>query len=481
MVRSAQHNDADAVFAFELVKNLTRPATDASLVILQRLVADLYRAVVLFLRQSEDRLPGLQHLMGEEFAVGKVQHRVHVLDIVLCENIILFRERGLHRLRGRGHGWTSVRSDNLHEWRSQHIVHGEENDVQGLLAMLLLDQVVDVRDADLRGETGIDGAAAGAGSIQIGTSVVRINDVLRLQTKAFEISVEQRGVGVDVQDTGNTNAKFLATLHERDALFRRLVPEFRRRNRIGYALRIHRTKDLAGSEVHEVGIFPLDLVETGLDVLHIVDIFDLTLFAGRDDQALLAMHQRNLGDFLYGDKAHVVRWCRSYIDKCAQAIVLAEMTARLLVSGRAIVDFSHSIQSDKCGLLAIAPKSQRLCRRANRARFSAELVNNDLGFLAGSAETILNEIHFRFHHGHVVLRSALQHKARAQRSEIGNAGYVQEHVLGKHRCQTCKNFFSPPALALEIHDVGLHEHRAAVAEDGHGLGCKSQIGILFNA
>src|ERR1700678_582341 len=82
------------------------------------------------------------------------------------------------------------------------------------------------------------------------------------------------------------------------------------------------------------------------------------LFARGDNQPLLAMHQRNLGDFFYGDKAHVVRRRRSDIDKGAQTIVLAEMAARLLVSSGAVFDFSHRIQSDKCGLLTVAPQPQ---------------------------------------------------------------------------------------------------------------------------
>src|SRR5271156_6264135 len=148
--------------------------------------------------------------------------------------------------------------------------------------MLLLNQVVDVRNPDLRGEAGIDGAPARSRTIEIRTGVVGIDDVLRLNTKAFQISVEKRSISVDVQHAGNTHPQLLALLHERNAFFRSLIPEFRRRNRVSYVLRIHRTKDLAGSEVHEVGIFPLDLVEAGLDILHIVDIFDLAFFAGGD-------------------------------------------------------------------------------------------------------------------------------------------------------------------------------------------------------
>jgi len=54
VVRPAQHDDADAILTFELVKNLTGPATDVAFVVFQRLVPCLNRAIVFLLRQSED-------------------------------------------------------------------------------------------------------------------------------------------------------------------------------------------------------------------------------------------------------------------------------------------------------------------------------------------------------------------------------------------------------------------------------------------
>ena len=93
----------------------------------------------------------------------------------------------------------------------------------------------------------------------------------------------------------------------------------------------------------------------------------------------------------------------------------------------------------------------------------------------------MNKVHFRFHDSHIVLRAALQNEARAQSREIRNAGHVEEYVLGKHCGQTGKNFFRAPALALEIHDVRLHEDGTAVAEDRHRLRRESQVGVLFDA
>jgi hypothetical protein len=60
--------------------------------------------------------------------------------------------------------------------------------------MLLLNEVVDVRNSDLRREAGIDGAAAGSRTIELGTGVIGVDDVFGLHSEALEISVEQRRV-----------------------------------------------------------------------------------------------------------------------------------------------------------------------------------------------------------------------------------------------------------------------------------------------
>ena len=236
-----------------------------------------------------------------------------------------------------------------------------------------------------------------------------------------------------------------------------------------------------GRDVHEVGMLLFDLVEAGLDVLHVVDIFDQALFAGRDDQPLFAVHQRNLGDLLNRNEAQVILGDGADVDERAQAIVLAEIAARGFVARGAVFDLAHRFQSDKRSLLAVAPQAQRLHRRTNGSRLAAEFVDDDFRLLARGAEAVIDEVHFRFHHRHVVLRPALQHETRSQRREIGNAGHVQEHILGKHGCKACQDFLRPPALPLEVHDVRLHEDGAAVAENRHGLSRECQIGILFDA
>src|SRR2546425_25670 len=107
------------------------------------------------------------------------------------------------------------------------------------------------------------------------------------------------------------------------------------------------------------------------------------------------------------------------------------------------------------------------------------LVHNDFRLLASGAKTIADEIDFRFYHSKVILRSSLQHKTRAQRCQVGNTGDIEEHILRQHRSKAGENFLRLPALALEVHNIGLHENGAAVAEYRHGLRGKGQIRVLI--
>ena len=108
------------------------------------------------------------------------------------------------------------------------------------------------------------------------------------------------------------------------------------------------------------------------------------------------------------------------------------------------------------------------------------LVDDHLGLFARCPETVTNEIDFGFHHGEIVLRAALQNKARSQSREVRNARDIEEYVLRQNCSQPGKNFFRPPSLSLEVDDVGLHEHRTAVSKHRHGLRGKGKISVLVN-
>ncbi len=108
-----------------------------------------------------------------------------------------------------------------------------------------------------------------------------------------------------------------------------------------------------------------NLVQSGLDVLHLVDVFHRSLFAGGNNQPLLARHQRNFRDPLDGNK--VLHRLGANIDERAQTIVLAEIAARAFVARRAVLNLAHGLQPDECCLLAISPQPQRFLRRSNRS------------------------------------------------------------------------------------------------------------------
>ena len=117
--------------------------------------------------------------------------------------------------------------------------------------------------------------------------------------------------------------------------------------------------------IHEVRVLVANVIETRLDVLHLVQIFHRSLFAGGDDQPLLADHQRNLGDPLDGHK--ILYRLGADIDEGAQAVVLAEIAARGFVARGAVFDLADRVHSDERSLQAVSPQAQRFLRGADGA------------------------------------------------------------------------------------------------------------------
>src|SRR5581483_3498566 len=65
MIGTAEHDDTDAVLTLELVENLAGATADACFVFLKRLESGFACTLVLFVGQTEDGLPRLQHLVSE--------------------------------------------------------------------------------------------------------------------------------------------------------------------------------------------------------------------------------------------------------------------------------------------------------------------------------------------------------------------------------------------------------------------------------
>src|SRR5215472_11431079 len=107
-------------------------------------------------------------------------------------------------------------------------------------------------------------------------------------------------------------------------------------------------------------------------------------------------------------------------------------------------------------------------------------VDNDFRLGAGGVEVGMNKVHFSLHRRQVLLRPSLKHKTVSELGQVGNAGNIQENILGQYRGQARQDLFGLPALALEVYDVRLHEHGAAVAEHRHGLRGEGDVGVLIN-
>src|SRR5271165_3141549 len=464
MIGTAEHHNADAVLTLELVEHVARLVPHASLVFVERLIAGLDGALVLFGRQAEQGLESGEHLVRQQLAVLQVENRIDVLHLVFGKDIALLGIRGFDRLGTRRHRGAGVRSGEIDERRVEDVHHGEEDQVERLLGGFDGEQIMDVSDADLCRETRIDGSAAGAGAIKLRTGVIGVNEILGFEAEAFEVRVEERRVDVGVQHPRDANAQIGPILHQGHAVSCRSGPGARG-YRVGDERGLARTEGFVRGQVDEVRVILFRRVQPRLDVLHVVHLFDGALFAGGDNQALLAGLE---GDFCLdnladGDEVVLGSIAGTYVDKRAQAIVLAEVTACVFVASGAIGDVANRVQPDEAGTAAVAIEASGLDGGADCARLAAMLVHDNLRLAAAGAEAGANEVHFRFHDSHIVLRAALQHEARPKRSQIGNAGHVQEHVLWQHGGKTCQDLFRAPALALEVHNVRLHEDRAAVS------------------
>src|SRR6185295_10970688 len=139
---------------------------------------------------------------------------------------------------------------------------------------------------------------------------------------------------------------------------------------------------------------------------------------------------------------------RAHVDKRAQAVVLAEVAASVLVAGCAVRNITHGVKPDKAGRSAVAPQPQRLDTRPDRARFAAVLVHDNLRRLPGRAKTRTDEVDFGLHHRQIILRPSLKNESRAQRRQIWNRRHVEEYILRQYRRQPRHDLPGLPALPL---------------------------------
>src|SRR5271156_3416898 len=213
MIDAAQHDDADAIFTLELVESFTGLAADFRLAGLERLEASFEGTLVLFSAEAEHRCPHFIHLICTYSAVLKIEDRIKIENIVLREDIALLGEGRLHGFGSCSHRGAGVRTGKVYEMGVQYVIHREPDRVERLFAVLGREQVVNVRNANLRRIAGVDGAAAPTRTIELRRGVVGVEDVLGFEAKTGEITVEERSVGIGVQQAWDANAKICASRH----------------------------------------------------------------------------------------------------------------------------------------------------------------------------------------------------------------------------------------------------------------------------
>ena len=290
------------------------------------------------------------------------------------------------------------------------INHGAKDYVERLLLVDHIEQIVDVRDADLGGEAGVDGASLGSLFIESFIGEIGIDDVFRGNAQRLEVGAEDGVHGVHVEDARNADTQVLALLHQLDALLLlRGKCELWQRvdNRLGRV----GLEGSFGAEFRHVGVVLFGGVQALLDLAHVGDVFHQALLATvPDDQALDARQDgdfRLLPGFVCTGDLHV--------NKRSHALVLAEIAARILAAMRGVSDLLDRFISDETGSMSVLIEPARFDGGADRARFPAVFVNNDVGFLPLVLESRFNEVHLRLDGSQVVLRPPLQDEGLAQR------------------------------------------------------------------
>ncbi len=149
VIHAAQHHDADAVLALQLVQRLAGLAANLGLAIEQGLESGVQRAFIFFAGKTQYRTPGLKHLVGTDSLILQIQDWIEVTDPIVSEDFTLLGKGRFDYLRRGGHRRASIGTGQVDQRGMQHVVHREPDRVQWLLAVLGRDEIVNVRDANL--------------------------------------------------------------------------------------------------------------------------------------------------------------------------------------------------------------------------------------------------------------------------------------------------------------------------------------------
>ena len=160
---------------------------------------------------------GIEHLPLEKDRRAAIDERVQEHHAHLLEKVAFLCERRLGRCRRGRNGGAGAMGLRVHQIRRQIVDHGEEDHIQRLLLVVLVKQVVHVRDAHFGWEAGIDGAALGARFVKFLGGKVGVDQVLRRNPQRLKVGAEHRVGRVLVQHARNADAQAGAALHGRHA------------------------------------------------------------------------------------------------------------------------------------------------------------------------------------------------------------------------------------------------------------------------
>ena len=478
VVRPAQHHDAEAVLGLELIEHLARRLAQVVLEALQAAVALVDGPAVLVVGQPEQVAPNRRTAASRSRRGSSTLTNVfYVAHAHLGEDVALLGERGLHGLGGRGDGRAgAIALASQDRCEVSVSIIGKKMTSSGFLAVVLVEQVVDVRDADLAREAGVDRAALGTLLVQLLAREVRVDDVLRRDARAPRSTPENSGFAA------------YAFEHARHADAQRLA--LGGRLRCAGAAAAVSARPLGGSATtvgasatgtprspparESSGTARLIGVHALLDDPHLVDVLDQAPLARvADDQALDA---RAGSRSCSGAASSAEVLADVDVDERAQAVVLAEVAARVLVCACDVVRRSRwtRVDADERGPVAAARTDARASMAAPIAPDSPQCGCTMIfgaTSLPGKRSSMKSTCALTA--ARLCCVPPCRTKLRPERGEVRDLADVQPDVLRQHGGEPGHDLLGLPALPLEVDDVRLHEDGAAVAELGHRLGPKA--------
>ena len=223
VIRPAQQDDAEAVFPLESAQStLARRCRARSTLVSRRApCSPLPPRGRSPPRKAEHVLELLEHLALNSTRAREVLTNVSCSDALLGEDVPFLGEGGLHRLRGRRALSDRCGCLDVNQSVNRQSTIGKKMKSSGFLSCSTYKQVVDVRDADLGREAGVDGPPLGTFLIELLAGVVGEHEVLGLDSEGCEVAREHGRHRVHVEDARHADAQLGALLHQFGALLLR--------------------------------------------------------------------------------------------------------------------------------------------------------------------------------------------------------------------------------------------------------------------